>query len=272
MRLTILLIVLALSLYLDPIFNRTAYSVITDNHLTRTRPQHSQTAKWSLSQHAITLENKRLRYSIAGMYPYLKGNSDKARQFNNAVTQTILRQYREILHPNLGKLRERIASMPDHQFIDEAQFEYEVLSENESLISIRFRGTVYSHPAVHDIAQYFTLTYDKIRSRPLFLKALFVPKRNFYRRLVVLSAREFSKQGMNPYDYDGRLGSIVYRFLIDYLRRYEQWNISPEGIVLSFDQCTFPDCAHGAVSVTISLRDLQNILRAGVVRKFRNIS
>jgi hypothetical protein len=57
-------------------------------------------------------------------------------------------------------------------------------------------------------------------------------------------------------------GSSSYAdFINAYLRNRAEWNISPAGVVFNFDQCTMPDCAHGAPSVTIPFTDVQDILR-----------
>lgn len=226
---------------------------------------------WSLKARSFNLENDKLRYSIQGQYPEIQPvTGERALTFNREIRLRIARQYRRFTAPNLEELRRRIRDMPEIPIFDTAEFDYEILFASERFLSIRFHDTTYSFPKVHDVEAFFTLNYDLSTGRILRIDSVFKPERNFYPGLVELCAKGFRAQGISLYYEDGSLEPSAYKFILAYLRRHAEWNITHEGLVINFDQCTIPDCGHGKLSVTIPYHDLKNMLNTRILHSLSN--
>ncbi|SRR6266496_616035 len=268
-----LLLSLAIPVMLPIAFTTTEIRPSSSKPITLTTNQE-QTISFGMNlvRTPFKIENDRLRYSIGGQYPQIQAANDRrVLRFNREVRRTIARHYVRLTKPNLKELRKRIRDMSEIEILDTAEFDYEVLFQSEELLSIRFHDRNYSFPQVHDVSGYFTLNYDIKRAAAVSLRSLFKPNAKFYRKLVELCAREFNKQGISIYYEDGSLVKFDADFILKYLHDRAEWNITDRGLVLNFDQCTFPDCAHGAPSVTIPYTDFREILnhRSPVYRIIR---
>ncbi len=130
---------------------------------------------------------------------------------------------------------------------------YEILFASQDIISISFRHSYMA--TFHPIDGFESINYDLKTGRPLQLKDVFKAKIKYLRVLSKLSRNKLAEEfQMSEADWWIEKGTAPIE------KNFGAWNITPEGLVISFGDYQVGTYAMGAPSITIPLTDLKNLL------------
>jgi hypothetical protein len=127
---------------------------------------------------------------------------------------------------------------------------YEVHYNDGKYVSIYFLLSLYSSGAAHPLPYSETLTYDAASERVLQLADLFQPGSDY---LTVLSEKSIAS--LQSRDITGGESGAV-----PIAENYRNWNLSPDGLLITFDPYQVAPYAAGYQTILIPWAELSDIL------------
>ena len=192
-------------------------------------------------------------YTIKAQIPYLEGSSDgRVQGFN-----TLLKQVAQLEIDSFRNNTLTYASNPPLTPGSFLKIGYSVIGQRGDVWSIKYDISFYSDGAAHPGHYSITVNYDLARGSELFLPDIFLPGSNY---LQVISDYCKSELATRDIGFDGFSGGA------DPLpENYTRWNLSTEGLVITFDEYQVAPYAAGAQVVTVPFSVLQNVTGSGGV-------
>jgi hypothetical protein len=187
-------------------------------------------------------------YTITAQIPTLQGSSDtRVTNFNTLIEQIIQDEIAQFKTDVLA-----FASNPPIAAGSSFDLQYSIIGQRADIWSIKLEIYVYSDGAAHPNGYSRTLNYDLSNGREITLDELFLSGSNY---LQVLS--DFCKTQLSTRD----IGFEMFSAGADPLaENYQRWNISDEGLVITFDPYQVAAYAAGPQLVTIPFSELQSII------------
>lgn len=187
-------------------------------------------------------------YTINAQFPTVLDVSDpRALAFNNEIQAH--------LQPQIDDFKKAVAETPqDPNFTASSlDVKYNLLFQNDTIVSIKFDFLAYISGAAHPYLIITTVNYDLTQSRQLTLNELFLPNSNYLDVISNYCIAELQKQpvGFDPVFSAGAESKP---------ENYEDWNISAEGLVVTFDQYQVAPGASGPQTIPIPYRELQAVI------------
>ena len=129
---------------------------------------------------------------------------------------------------------------------------YTLVSQTDDLWSFKFDSSFYADTAAHPGLNSITLNYDLGQGRELALGDLFLPGSNYLVLIANYCAAELQKQ---PY---------ADSFFMDGAQplpeNYRNWNITPNGLMITFDEYQVAPYAAGPQTVIIPYAELSALI------------
>jgi hypothetical protein len=183
-------------------------------------------------------------FTIAAQSPQLAGSDDpRLSAFNqklNALVTNEVDTWRESFLQDTGP------SVSSGSFLETT---YTLVSQIGELWSLKFDFHFYSAGAAHPGSYSITLNYDLGQGWELALGDLFLPGSNYLEEISSYSIRELSKQPF--FDTAFTTGADPAP------DNYRSWNITPEGLLITFDEYQVAPYAAGPQQVLVPWADLQ---------------
>ena len=187
-------------------------------------------------------------YTITAQIPSLQGSSD------SRVT-TLNARLNQIAQDEINRFKNDVLSFASNPPISAGSsfdLQYSVIGQRADIWSIKFDISLYSDGAAHPAHYSATLNYDLANGREITLDELFLSSSNY---LQVIS--EFCKTQLSTRD----IGFDSFSQGADPLpENYLRWNISNEGLVITFDEYQVAPYAAGPQVVIIPFPALQSII------------
>jgi hypothetical protein len=184
-------------------------------------------------------------YTITTKTPLLVGaDSPAVTAFNQAVASLVEQQVADFL-PNSGGFGE-----PFSEFGSYLDVSYQLTAAGPDWLSLNFLMSVYIDGAAHPYHYTIAYTYDLANNRPMTLAELFQPDSPYLERMANYAIQElterevlFVPEGANPTE-----------------ENYRHWNITPEGVMITFDEYQVAPYAAGRQQVTIPYSELADLI------------
>lgn len=129
---------------------------------------------------------------------------------------------------------------------------YTLVSQLEDLWSFKFDFDFYSDGAAHPGLNSITLNYDLGQGKELALADLFLPNADYLGAISKYCIAELSKQPFFDSGFsDGAQPT---------LENYRNWNITPDGLMITFDEYQVAPYAAGPQTVLVPYSELKGIL------------
>lgn len=183
-------------------------------------------------------------YTIRAQIPAILDSNDPHALTFNSEMQTIAQG-------EIDLFKKAIAETPRDPASRAGSLEgkYDLLFQSGTLASIKltFVGdTGGAHPYI-DIS---TVTYDLAQSRQMALSDLFLPNSNYLEVISNYCLAELRKQpvGFDPVFSKGAAPTPEH---------YDSWNITPDGLLITFDQYQVAPGASGTPTILIPYQALQ---------------
>jgi len=129
---------------------------------------------------------------------------------------------------------------------------YALLSQIGDFWSFKFDFPFYSDGAAHPGLYSITLNYDLRQGRELALADLFLPNTDY---LGAISKYCIAELGKQPF-FDGPFSEGAQPTL----EHYRNWNITPDGLAITFDEYQVAPYAAGPQTVIVPYTELKNLI------------
>jgi len=138
---------------------------------------------------------------------------------------------------------------------------YTLISQIGDLWSFKFDFNFYSDGAAHPGLYSITLNYDLAQGKELALADLFLPNANYLETISQYCIGELSEQpGFEGPFADGAQPTK---------ENYRNWNITPDGLLITFDMYQVMPGASGPIQVLVPYSALRGLINPeGVVGQF----
>jgi len=232
-----------------------ACTTLTAGTTATSLPALPEATKIPLSQQVILTsisfreEGQTPVYTISAQTPKLAGSDDaRAQTFNKEVSDLIQSEI-EYFRKNL------IAQMPSVPVTAGSFFDakYVVILQGLELWSLRFDFMGYADGAAHPYHYSMVFNYDLEQGRKLSLEELFIPESNF---LEVISSHcifELSQRDIGFY-------SGFEQGAQPEPKNYRNWNIAPDGLMITFDEYQVAPYAAGPQTVVVPYGALTSVI------------
>jgi hypothetical protein len=185
-------------------------------------------------------------YKITSQTPQLTGSDDpRVRALNQRLNQLVADEV-DLFRQGFRQLP--ITPLSNGSWLEA---EYTLVSRMGDLWSFKFDFLFYSDTAAHPGLNTISINYDLAQGRELTLGDLFLPNSNYLEVISNYCVAELSWQtysdsfwleGANPTP-----------------ENYRNWNITPEGVVITFGEYQVAPYASGPQTVIVPYRELQAI-------------
>jgi len=177
-------------------------------------------------------------YTITSQTPQLTGSDDpRVLAFNQHLN--------EIVTKEVDMWRQSFQQLPvtPNSTGSSLDLKYTAISQMGDLWSFKFDSSFYADGAAHPGLNSMTLNYDLGQGRELTLGDLFLPNSNYLETISAYCITELSKQPFfdGPFSEGAKPTSENYR----------NWNITPDGLMITFDTYQVGPGAAGPQQVNV---------------------
>ncbi|MBK8419190.1 RsiV family protein [Candidatus Villigracilis saccharophilus] len=187
-------------------------------------------------------------YTITAQIPTLQGSSDtRVTNFNTLIKQIIQDEIAQFKTDVLA-----FASNPPIAAGSSFDLQYAVIGQRADIWSIKLEIYVYSDGAAHPNGYSRTLNYDLSNGREITLDELFLSGSNYLQMLSDLCKTQLSTRDIGFEMFSAGADPLA--------ENYQRWNISDQGLTITFDAYQVAAYAAGPQLVTIPFSELQSMI------------
>ncbi len=188
-------------------------------------------------------------YTITAQIPTLLGSSDsRVTTFNARLNQ--------IAQDEIGHFKNDVlssASNPPIAAGSSFDLQYSVIGQRADIWSIKFDNSFYADGAAHPAHYSTTINYDLSNGREITLDEIFLSNSNYLQVISDACKAQLSTRDIG-FDQGFSQGADPLP------ENYQHWNISNEGLVITFDEYQVAPYAAGPQIVVIPFSALQGIV------------
>jgi len=187
-------------------------------------------------------------YTIKAQIPFLRGSEDlRVINFNNEMTQ--------LTKEEIAKFKDNVVqiatSLPGSSGSSYDQ-QFKVLSPTGNLISLRFQIMIYIEGAAHPGTHSRTVTYNLEAGSDVKLSQLFLPDSGYLERIANYCILQLSTRDIGFEAFADGAKPIP--------ENYGNWNVTPDGLLITFDEYQVAAYAAGAQEVVVPYTELQPVI------------
>lgn len=192
-------------------------------------------------------------FTITSQTPQLTGSDDpRVTAFNQRLNQLVAKEvdmFRQSFLQNTAPI------VTNGSFLEVS---YELVSQIGDLWSLKLDFSFYADGAAHPGLYSITLNYDLGQGKELALSDLFLPNSNYLEVISNYCMAELSKQPFFDVPFsEGAQPSP---------ENYRNWNLTPDGLMITFDEYQVAPYAAGPQKVIVPYSELQAVINLLVQR------
>ena len=208
----------------------------------------------TMTGHTSEETNQTPPFRITAQTPQLTGSDDpRVAGFNQRLNELVKKEvdtWRQSFLQNTGPV------VGNGSTLDAT---YTLISQTGDLWSFKFDFNFYSDGAAHPGLYSITLNYDLGQGKELALADLFLPNTNYLQTISNYCVSELSKQP----GFEGPFAEGAQPTP----ENYRNWNITPEGLLITFDMYQVMPGASGPQQVLVPYSELRGLINPeGVLR------
>lgn len=187
-------------------------------------------------------------YQITVQTPTLTGSDDpRVKKFNDEMTALIANA--------VADFKNNLTQMPPSPLSVSSSFDvkYELLSPPGNIFSIKFDTMGYVSGAAHPYHLSYTSNYDLEAGKDIALADLFLPNSDYLETIANYCAAQLS---MRDIGFEGGFQQGAAP-LPD---NYKNWNITADGLLITFDEYQVAPYAAGPQTVVIPYGDIAQVI------------
>src|SRR6266508_1615589 len=186
-------------------------------------------------------------FTIASQTPQLTGSDDpRLTAFNQRLNELVTKEvdtFRQSFLQNTAPIVNNGSSL---------DVTYTLLSQTADIWSFKFDFSFYSDGAAHPGLYSITVNYDLGQGKELALSDLFILNSNYLEVISNYCIAELSKQPFFDVPFsEGAQPSP---------ENYRNWNITPDGLMITFDEYQVAPYAAGPQKVIVPYSELQAVI------------
>jgi len=188
-------------------------------------------------------------YNISAQIPKLAGSNDeRVLEFNQLME--------EVVKSEIDYFRENVLAQMSSSPVSAGSFfdaKYTLLLQVDEIWSIKFGFTGYTDGGAHPYQYSGTVNYDLKSGKWVSLSDLFLDNSNYLEVLSKLCIAELSKRDIGFFGgfQDGAAPLA---------KNYSKWNITADGLMITFDEYQVAPYAAGEQTVFVSIEALKEII------------
>jgi len=186
-------------------------------------------------------------FTITSQTPQLTGSDDpRVTAFNQRLNELVTKEvdaFRQSFLQNTAPIVNNGSSL---------EVTYTLVSQIADIWSLKLDFSFYSDGAAHPGLYSITVNYDLGQGRELALSDLFLPNSNYLEVISNYCVAELSKQPF--FDVPFSEGAQPTP------ENYRNWNITPDGLMITFDEYQVAPYAAGPQKVVVPYKELQAII------------
>jgi hypothetical protein len=201
----------------------------------------------SLSSVSIAEDSQAPAYQIHAEIPTLQGSTNASVvNFNTAMTS--------LVQGEIEQFKKGVAELPADTPASGSSFDvtYTLMLQRTGLWGFKFDFSGYSAGAAHPYHYSKIVNYDLGLGRPLDLGELFLPGSDYLSRLAEYCTAELSQRDIAFEGFSDGAAPTP--------ENYRNWNITPDGLLITFDEYQVAPYAAGPQMVTVPYSVLQTIV------------
>ena len=186
-------------------------------------------------------------YTVQAETPFLQRSEDqRVINFNNEMAL--------LTQEEIAKFKDNVAqTQPIPGLAGSAYVQkYQLLSPPGNLISIKFSINIYIEGAAHPGTHSRTVTYDLEAGADLSLAQLFKPGSNYLEQIANYCIAQLKTRNIGFEAFTSGAQPLP--------ENYGNWNITPDGLLITFDEYQVAAYAAGAQEVVVPYAELQSII------------
>ena len=186
-------------------------------------------------------------YTLTAQTPQLTGSDDpRVVAFNQRLNDLVTKEV-DIWRQGFQQL-----PVTPYSTGSSLDLKYTAIAQMGDLWSFKFDSAFYSDGAAHPGLNSMTLNYDLGQGRELTLGDLFLPNSNYLEAISNYCITELSKQ---PF-FDGPFADGANPTP----ENYRNWNITPDGLMITFDTYQVGPGAAGPQQVNVPFGELKSMI------------
>jgi hypothetical protein len=186
-------------------------------------------------------------YTLDAKIPALQGSDDpRVTNFNNEMTQLTqeeivrFKDNVRVTHPLPGS---------SGSFFDQS---YTLLSPPGDLLSLKFEIMIYIEGAAHPGTHSRTVTYDMQAGADVRLEQLFRPGSDYLETIANYCIAQLETRDIGFEAFSSGAQPVP--------ENYGSWNITPDGLLITFDEYQVAAYAAGPQEVVVPYAELQSVI------------
>ncbi len=189
-------------------------------------------------------------YTITVQTPQLAGNNDpRVQVFNQRMDELVKK---EVDTFRQGFLQNTLPPMTEVG--STLNVSYSLISQYDEIWSLKLDFSFYSDGAAHPGLYSITMNYDLGQARELALSDLFLPNSNYLEAISQYCITELSKQLFFEGSFQDGAAPTA--------ENYHNWNITPDGLLITFDEYQVAPYAAGPQQVTVPFSELRSVINS----------
>jgi hypothetical protein len=186
-------------------------------------------------------------YQITIQTPTLTGSDDpRVKKFNDEVTALIANA--------VADFKNNLTQMPPTPLSVSSSFDvkYELLSPAGNIFSIKFDTMGYVSGAAHPYHLSYTFNYDLEKGNDVALSDLFLQGADYLGTISQYCAAQLSTRDIDFKDFSQGADPTP--------ENYKNWNITSNGLMITFDEYQVAPYAAGPQVVTVPYSELKSLI------------
>jgi hypothetical protein len=186
-------------------------------------------------------------YSVKAQIPALQGSDDaRVKDFNNG--STLLTQ------EEIAKFKDNVVQVQPVPGATGSSYdqEYRLLSPPGNLFSLKFQIRIYIQGAAHPGTHTRTVNYDLEAGKNLTLSDLFLPGSDYLERIANYCITQLRTRNIDFESFSSGANAIP--------ENYGNWNITADGLLITFDEYQVAPYAAGAQEVVVPYSELHSVI------------
>jgi len=188
-------------------------------------------------------------YTISAQTPKLAGSDDsRAQAFNKKVD--------DLIQGEIEYFRKNILARISASSVSAGSFfnaQYTVIFQSGDLWSLKFDFMGYADGAAHPYHYSITFNYDLEQGKKLSLGEFFHPDSNYLEAVSSYCIFDLSKRDIGFYGGFEQGAEPT-------TENYRNWNITSNGLMITFDEYQVAPYAAGAQTVVVPFTELQKVI------------
>ena len=185
-------------------------------------------------------------HKITAQTPTLNGSDDPR-------VQTFNKETGDFVQGLIADYKKNLAAMGTPPLAATSYFDvrYALVSPPGNILSLKYQTEGYIAGMAHPYHQIYSFTYDLEAGRDIALGDLFLPNSNYLQTISTYCAAQLSTRDIDFKDFSGGADPTA--------DHYKNWNITPDGLMITFDEYQVAAYVAGPQTVTVPYGELKSL-------------